>query len=160
MGATSARMSQKPLTTSCRAVDLRRWTREGWLIPQYELRWRWQHRDRSLTGAIRVRVGTDCLELVYGLPASPKPKIIRERVWIICSSVHHGGWRRWFRCPKCGRKAAILYLAHEYFVCRRCRGLAYASQYRSRGRVYGCQSRMLEASPPVPKGGRPMARAN
>ena len=45
---------------------------------------------------------------------------------------HLGGERAWFRCPSCGRRAAILYLGAN-LVCRQCLGLYYECQ-RSRGR--------------------------
>lgn len=38
-----------------------------------------------------------------------------------------GGTRAWFRCPACGRRAALLYGA-ETFACRYCLQLAYESQ--------------------------------
>lgn len=39
-----------------------------------------------------------------------------------------GGFRPWFLCPDCGRRAAVLYLLHEQPKCVRCRRLAYPSQ--------------------------------
>lgn len=39
-----------------------------------------------------------------------------------------GGWRPWFRCPKCSRRCVVLYDD----VCRQCSGLKYRSQYESR----------------------------
>src|SRR5579862_377925 len=44
--------------------------------------------------------------------------------WAPC---HFGGNRAWFRCPNCGRRAAILYGA-TVFTCRRCLHLAYQTQ--------------------------------
>ena len=47
---------------------------------------------------------------------------------------HLGGRRPWFICSVrangryCGRRVAVLYLAGELFACRKCYGLAYASQ--------------------------------
>ena len=40
-----------------------------------------------------------------------------------------GGRRWWWRCPACRRRAGHLYPTAG-LVCRRCAGLAYASQYR------------------------------
>jgi hypothetical protein len=44
--------------------------------------------------------------------------------WAPC---RFGGNRAWFRCPVCGRRAAILYGANV-FACRDCLHLAYQSQ--------------------------------
>ena len=42
-----------------------------------------------------------------------------------------GGHRRWFACPTCTWRVAVLYGAGRLFACRRCKGLAYASQGES-----------------------------
>jgi hypothetical protein len=39
-----------------------------------------------------------------------------------------GGSRKWFRCNGCGKGCRILY-GGQYFRCRSCHGLRYASQY-------------------------------
>jgi hypothetical protein len=61
-------------------------------------------------------------------------KSIEQRVPITWTACHLGGQRPWFVCSVyrngryCGRRAAVLYGAGELFACRRCYGLAYASQ--------------------------------
>jgi hypothetical protein len=68
---------------------------------------------------------------------------ITQRVPITWTDCHFGG-RRWFICSVfndgryCGRRVAVLYGAGTYFACRRCYGLAYASQQeavRERGLI-------------------------
>jgi hypothetical protein len=63
--------------------------------------------------------------------------------WTPC---HFGGDRAWFRCPACGRRAAILYGANV-FVCRRCLHLAYESQreaphYRALHKAQGIHEKL------------------
>jgi hypothetical protein len=41
---------------------------------------------------------------------------------------HFGGERRWFRCPKCNRRIAVIYCLSGAFQCLRCHDLAYPSQ--------------------------------
>jgi hypothetical protein len=61
-------------------------------------------------------------------------KSVEQRVPITWTACHLGGRRAWFRCAVysngryCGRRVALLYGAGELFACRRCYGLAYASQ--------------------------------
>ena len=62
-------------------------------------------------------------------------KPVEQRVPITWTECHFGGGRRpWFTCSThvngryCGRRVAMLYLAGEFFACRKCYGLAYASQ--------------------------------
>ena len=42
-----------------------------------------------------------------------------------------GGFRYWFLCPRCGRRAGKLYHV-ERWACRRCHNLAYQSQRLSK----------------------------
>jgi len=41
---------------------------------------------------------------------------------------YFGGFRKWFLCPKCWRRVALLYLGGKRFFCRHCYNLAYNSQ--------------------------------
>ena len=43
-----------------------------------------------------------------------------------------GGMRTWLRCPSCQGQFGTLYLERGKFACRKCRGLAYPSQLKSR----------------------------
>jgi hypothetical protein len=64
----------------------------------------------------------------------PATKPVEQRVPITWTESHFGGRRPWFTCSAhvngryCGRRVAMLYLAGEFFACRKCYGLAYASQ--------------------------------
>ncbi len=56
------------------------------------------------------------------------------RVRLLTSRQHLGGDRRWFACPKCGRRVGCLYAPWitEPFWCRRCHHLLYDSQFARR----------------------------
>lgn len=43
---------------------------------------------------------------------------------------YFGGWRKWFLCPECGRRCALLYAPR--FACRLCLDLRYESQRTGR----------------------------
>ena len=51
-----------------------------------------------------------------------------QRVYTNSSYCHLGGQRRWFTCPKCSKRVAVLYAPGRTFACRQCCGLAYATQ--------------------------------
>lgn len=50
--------------------------------------------------------------------------------WIALTQTpcHFGGQRRWFVCPRCGNRMALLYMRHGRFACRHCQQIAYQSQ--------------------------------
>jgi hypothetical protein len=52
-------------------------------------------------------------------------------VALLSTAQRLGGFRRWFACPSCGRRAGCLYSPSEgqSFACRVCWGLVYRSQY-------------------------------
>ena len=41
---------------------------------------------------------------------------------------NYGGSRKWFSCPHCNRRVAIIYGAGKLFLCRHCHNLTYGSQ--------------------------------
>jgi len=41
---------------------------------------------------------------------------------------HFSGHRKWFLCPRCGKRVAVLYGAGKYFLCRHGYDLCYTSQ--------------------------------
>jgi hypothetical protein len=56
-----------------------------------------------------------------------------------------GSCRPWFECPYCRRRSALIYIGDEDIACRRCFGLAYASQrepVRQRGLMKAQKIRM------------------
>lgn len=66
------------------------------------------------------------LDYEYGSP----PMSVREKVNLWFTACNYGGDRPWFLCPACGRRCAILW-GRRRFLCRRCQGVAYASQKES-----------------------------
>ena len=59
-------------------------------------------------------------------------KVATQEIPVTWSKCHFGGERPWFNCP-CSRRVAKLYWANRCFACRRCLGLAYASQQQNPG---------------------------
>jgi hypothetical protein len=59
--------------------------------------------------------------------------IIRERIELVHTSCPFGGTRRWFVCPGCGVRRALLFCVGGLFCCRVCHGLAYRSTRQTLG---------------------------
>ncbi len=56
-------------------------------------------------------------------------KAVASVVRLVATCPHFGGLRRWFACPRCGRRVGKLYLPSGMtnFACRTCHGLTYRS---------------------------------
>ena len=119
----------------CKSVDVRRWHREGRLRAGRYFSYSWTCGGEP-SDSINVRAECDAVVLIYRAQSSGSTewKSIEQRVPITWTACHLGGQRPWFVCSVysggryCGRRVAVLYGAGELFACRRCYGLAYASQ--------------------------------
>jgi hypothetical protein len=119
---------------------VRRWHREGRLQAGQYFSCSWT-RDGEPFGSVGVRTEGDAVVLIYRSRSwgASEWKSCAQRVPITWTACHLGGQRPWFVCSVyadgryCGRRAALLYAAGELFACRRCYGLAYASQQESPG---------------------------
>jgi hypothetical protein len=114
---------------SCRWIDGRRWHREGRLSQRFSCAWT---RRGVSYGEIAVRTELDAVVLIYKVRSEGHDwRSVEQRVPISWTACRFGGRRPWFTCRRCERRAAMLYGAGELFACRRCYGLAYASQQES-----------------------------
>lgn len=116
-------------TNDYRAIDVRRWARQGLLRPGYWGGWQWT-RNGEVTASIQVRVETDRVFLIYRHRSHGGGWIDENYpVWLDWTPCNLGGQRPWFRCPAhgCRRRVAVLY-GGSIFACRHCYRLAYPSQ--------------------------------
>jgi hypothetical protein len=75
------------------------------------------------TGSIGVHTDANGMRLKYTANGSPVEQAVQ---WGWTSNKF--GERRWFRCPRCHRDCSVLY-GGARFLCRKCWGLTYHSQY-------------------------------
>jgi endogenous inhibitor of DNA gyrase (YacG/DUF329 family) len=109
----------------CRSIDARRWAREGLLQSGYHGGWAWSDPETGdRLASIGYSVDADAVTLIYSMGTIP----MRQHVPLLATECNFGGCRRWFGCPQCGRRVAVLYLRQRGFACRRCNRVAYASQ--------------------------------
>ena len=114
---------------SCAWIDVRRWHREGRLRSGQLFSCSWTRQGEPF-GEMFALTEHDAVILIYkslGLGATKAEPILQE-VPIAWTGLHFGGQRPWFICRGCGRRAAVLYTTGGLFGCRRCHGLAYATQ--------------------------------
>ena len=127
------RWSKRDTVEDCRSIDIRRWQREGLLMPGHWFGWQWT-RDGETVASIGVCVEAGRVILNYRYRRdSEEWQDVEYPVRLDQTPCTYGGTRAWFLCPAvgCERRVAILYLSGRYFACRHCYRLAYASQQES-----------------------------
>jgi hypothetical protein len=123
--------SGKATTEDSLPLDIRRLERAGVLKPGRVCTWQWTVNER-VRAAIGVRAEAGNITLSYNYTTHGRSaEAISQTIWMESTACALGGHRRWFACPACGRRVAVLYGAGRLFACRRCKGLAYASQGES-----------------------------
>lgn len=123
----------KVTTEDCRAIDVRRWKRDGLLTPNQIFGWQWSHNGK-VAASIQMRTEPGRLILTYRHRSGDEDwKDKSYPVYIDWTACNFGGQRPWFLCPvlNCGQRVAILY-GGGIFACRHCYLLAYPSQRETR----------------------------
>lgn len=124
----------RPTTDNYRALDVRRWAREGMLRAGHWGGWEWT-RNGKVRASIQMRAEADRVILMYRhRTVGGEWKDEQYPVYIVRTMCYLGGSRPWFICPArdCGRRVAILY-GGGIFACRHCHQLAYRSTREDAG---------------------------
>lgn len=144
-------------------IDVRWFKKNGRLRAESSANLVWS-RNGVQTGSINYKMGAECLILQYRYrPRGGEWGNISEIIRLDWTPCNYGGYRTWFLCPKCNRRVAVLYLAGEYFLCRHCYQLNYATQHlqpyerlMERARAIrmrlGGSSSLVDCFPEKPKG--------
>lgn len=97
-------------------------TRDGVLVAGSTTTWRWSN---GLVATITAKEAS--IEVTYRYTFSEGERDVRAHVCLERTPCQLGGARVWFACPRCHRRAAILYL-WGYPACRTCCRMGYPSQ--------------------------------
>lgn len=110
---------------NCLRLDVRDLERRK-LIGAGTFAWTWRRSDTGEeTGSISVIADrSDSLTLRYVTSG----KTVSDTIEIERTPCHYGGARPWFRCPRCSRRCAVVYLRAGWFKCRTCARVVYSSQ--------------------------------
>ncbi len=122
------RWNCKTKTEEVKRIDIRYLKKQGWLQPGITGTLSWVC-DGEPAGWIRFSTEEHKLKLDYRYKESDGEWIpVSESVWFETTACHYGGERKWFLCPHCGRRVAVLYGVSIRFLCRHCYDLAYSCQ--------------------------------
>jgi hypothetical protein len=103
-------------------LDVRWLAKNGGLTPNADCTLRW-----ASGASIGYGVDSHSVTLSYSYPFSDGRRGIEQRIELDRTRCNYGGARPWFRCPRCWRRVAIIYL-YGWPSCRACARLVYPSQ--------------------------------
>jgi hypothetical protein len=139
-------------------LDIRQLHRRNCLSPG-AYSWNWLRGDEP-AGSISIQVHhADSLILSYRVPDAINQiwQDVAQLVRITTTPCQYGGTRKWFACPRCGRRVEVLYMRHGRFACRHCQKVAYASQSECRisritNRLHALEARIEGGKPKSMRG--------
>ena len=119
----------KRTTEDSTPLDIRRLQRAGVLIQGQFFGWEWTVGGRAVAN-IQGRVEVDRVVLLYRHRSGDDEswQDVEQPVRFDHTPCTYGGTRRWWICPSCGRRVAVVYGPGRLFACRHCYRLVYASQ--------------------------------
>ena len=131
------RFGKKDTVEECRELDVRDWSRKGYLEDtpvSLTINWSRGTEQIAAIGATVSRRGAR-LSYSYWMGSDESNKKSRAyTVPITWTACNFGGERPWFICAgvvngiPCNRRVAKLYLKYGYFFCRHCHDLSYESR--------------------------------
>jgi len=122
------RWNKRTTTEEVRRLDIRYLHKHGLLEPNRAGLLSWTQGGESI-GNISYTTLNDQIVLRFrwrrhGDDWEP----VKQTIWFDETPCNYGGSRKWFSCPDCDQRAAVLYLVDKLFLCRKCYQLPYTSQ--------------------------------
>lgn len=157
------RSDSKETTESQHGIDIRYMKNGSLLTPGTTGFLSWTRNGRQ-TGFINYRMERNRLVLSYRYRfLGGEWEEAEEVVSFDRTACNYGGQRIWLLCPQCRRRVVLLYGAGQYFLCRHCHKLTYATQQERRQDRFMRKARelrerlgggrnLLEPIPERPKG--------
>lgn len=128
------------------ALDVRKWARQGLLVPGNQFSWQWLYNEEPRHSIqISVNAGSVMLRYRHRAHADMDWQAVDEPVQLDWTDCTYGGRRVWFICPACSRRVAKLFCTTPHFVCRHCADRPYASRNEGRTDRLIRQTRKLRA---------------
>ena len=129
-GSGSGRMLRwgtKSKTESQHRIDIRWLKKQKYLRSGISGSLSWSNRGEK-TGSINFHM--EELKMILNYRHRPRDgewEDVKQNIYIERTSCNYGGYRKWFLCPRCSKRVALLYGAGRYFFCRHCYQLTYDS---------------------------------
>lgn len=113
----------KDTTEESRRLDIRWFKQRGFLTPGAMGPVTWTCNGREV-GSVWCQVQKDKVILNY----HHGDKTLTLKITLDETPCFYGGSRKWFLCPGCGKRVAVLYNSGRWFFCRHCLDLCYSCQ--------------------------------
>jgi hypothetical protein len=125
------RWDTKKTTDSQDSIDIRWLKKQNCLHSGASGQLYWTNRGEK-TGSISYSVKEHKMILNYRHRSNGGDwEDVEQIIHITKTPCHYGGYRKWFQCPNCLKRVAILYGTRKYFLCRHCYNLTYNSSNAS-----------------------------
>ncbi len=122
------RTGTKTTIEETKRIDVRFMHRQGMLKPGYQGSLSWTSRGEP-SGNINYICHQESLFLDYRYRVNGGDwQPVQQQISIVTTPCNYGGGRKWFLCPSCSRRVAILCSGGKLFLCRHCYRLPYNSQ--------------------------------
>lgn len=129
-GAAGSKIA-KTATGQCPFLDIRQLRREWDMNPGWSRPWSWTSNGKS-SGSIMIRsISENEIVLEYTSTINGHKVPVEDSIRLTDTNCNYGGVRRWFSCPQCKKRIAVLYLKQHHFRCRHCHDLNYYSSQES-----------------------------
>ena len=144
--------SSKATTERHYRIDIRWLKKHGYLQPGIYSFLPWPSNGKQ-NGFIKFRIKADSMILNYRFHINVGQwEDLEEHIPFDRTPCNYGGYRKWFLCPHCRKRVAVLYGAGKHFLCRHCYNLTYASQREDWGRRTFRKGRKIRKRLGVPPG--------
>ena len=122
------RWNKRTTTEEVRRIDIRYLHKHGLLEPNRAGLLSWTQGGESV-GNINFTTLNDQIVLRFRCRQHGDDwEPVEQTIWFDETPCNYGGSRKWFSCPECDQRVAVLYGKGKLFLCRTCYQLPYTSQ--------------------------------